>query len=411
MNPHLEKAFHLCRISRHGEAEKELRAALAENPQDSDSQALLGVCLSLLGRPEEAMKEAEEAVRRSPDASHCHFMRAQVLYNARRFKEALGSIGEALRLNPHDPDYFHVLSLIYYAQSEWAKALEAAEMGLKEDSEHVDCHVAQAKALMKLGRSPEAHQSVQTAVRLEPERAETMAAQGWAYLEQNKVPEAMQAFREALRIEPNMEWARQGILHAMRARNPLYGLMLKYFLWMSKKKGKFQWAFVVGAYLLMQGLRIASDKYPALDPYVMPILIAYFLFCIFSWIAVPFFNLILRLDKFGRMALNEDEIKTSNRIGGFLLACAASFALYAYLHGIFWLKLGLFYLLLLPPLAAFSGCSEPQRKKAKILIWALAAIGFGGALLAGSLGSTLWQTFIYGALVSSILISLMAARP
>lgn len=411
MNVHYEKAIHLFRISRQVEAEKELRTALAEDPNDSVSRALLGLCLSLQGRPEEGIKEAEAAVHRAPNDPYCHFLRAQVLYNARRFPEALGATHEALRLNPHNADYFNILSLIHYAQSEWTKALEAAEMGLREDSEHVDCHIAKSKALTKLDRSQEAVSNVASAIRLEPERAETHAAQGWAYLEQNKTTEAMQCFREALRIEPNMEWARLGILHAMKARNPVYGLFLRYLLWMSKKKEKFQWGFVLGAYLLVQMVRIAGEHYPAFEPYAMPVLVAYIAFVIFSWIAMPLFNLILRLDKVGRMVLNEDETKASNIIGLLLAACIVLFIVYGVRNVEIWLNLGFYCVLLLIPVAGFFRFSPgPARQKPILVTGLLAIVGLGGAVLDGNLGSNLWMVYIVGVLLSSFLFNAMRTR-
>jgi tetratricopeptide (TPR) repeat protein len=411
MNAHYQKAIHLLQISRPGEAEKELREGLVEDPQDHRSQALLGLCLSLQKRPEEAVREAEAAVKGSPEDPTCHFMHAQVLHNTERHAEALAAIREALRSNPHDADFLHVLSLTHYAQKDWKEALEAAEEGLRADPEHVDCHLDQAKALAKLGRRSEAVSNAASAIRLDPERAESHAAQGWAYLEQNKTAEAMQCFREALRIEPNMEYARQGILHAMRARNPLYALMLQYFLWMSKLKNKLQWRVILGAYLLYQGILALGRNFPALKPYTTPVVIAYVVFVIFSWIAVPFFNLILRLDKFGRMALHEDEIRASNKIGATLLACAASFTAYGIWHGILWMNLGFFYLLLLIPMAGSFQCPlGTARKRAYILVGILGLVGFAGAILHGTTGNTLWLVYIGGVFLSSILFNVIMQR-
>ena len=40
--------------------------------------------------------------------------------------------------------------------------------------------------------------------------------------------------RETLRLEPGNEWARQGLVTALKARNPIYGLFLQYALFMGR---------------------------------------------------------------------------------------------------------------------------------------------------------------------------------
>jgi hypothetical protein len=52
-----------------------------------------------------------------------------------------------------------------------------------------------------------------------------------------------------------------------------------------------------------------------LEPWIAPILIAYFVFVMLTWFAVPLFNLLLRLNKFGRHALSKDQRTSSNWFG------------------------------------------------------------------------------------------------
>jgi hypothetical protein len=46
---------------------------------------------------------------------------------------------------------------------------------------------------------------------------------------------------------------------------------------------------------------------PSLAPFLLPVLFAYFAFVLMSWLAYPLFNLLLRLDRFGRLALSPDQ--------------------------------------------------------------------------------------------------------
>ena len=50
---------------------------------------------------------------------------------------------------------------------------------------------------------------------------------------------------------------------------------------------------------------------------LLPILFAYFGFVLMSWLAYPLFNLLLRIDRFGRYALSPDQVKGAN----VLVAC------------------------------------------------------------------------------------------
>ena len=121
-----------------------------------------------------------------------------------------------------------------------------------------------------------------------------------------------------MRLDPENEWARQGIIEALKAQNFLYAWMLKYFLWMSRLSENMQWAVILGAFFGMRILRATANANPQLQPYVLPIQVVYLIFVFLTWTANPLFNLLLRLNKFGRMVLNDEEIVASNWVGGFV---------------------------------------------------------------------------------------------
>ena len=54
--------------------------------------------------------------------------------------------------------------------------------------------------------------------------------------------------------------------------------------------------------------------------FLWPLLYAYFAFVLMTWLAPSFFNLLLRLDRFGRYALSADQIRGAN----VLAACLAA---------------------------------------------------------------------------------------
>lgn len=73
---------------------------------------------------------------------------------------------------------------------------------------------------------------------------------------------APEHFREALRLEPDDEYARSGIVHALRARHFLYRLMLAYFLWMSRLSGTVQLALIFGAVFRLATASVAGGTSP-----------------------------------------------------------------------------------------------------------------------------------------------------
>jgi hypothetical protein len=68
-------------------------------------------------------------------------------------------------------------------------------------------------------------------------------------------------------------------------------------------------------------LRGFAQTNPKWAPWIMPVLVAYFVFVVMSWLAQPLFNLLLRLNRYGRHALSDDQRRGANLVG--LLALPA----------------------------------------------------------------------------------------
>ena len=173
------------------------------------------------------------------------------------------------------------------------------------DPQHAGCVNLRAIALVRLGRKAEAAQTIDAALSRDPHNAVTHANQGWALLHQGQHRQALEHFRQgAMRINPELDWARAGMVEALKARHLIYRLMLRYFLWMSRLNRRAQWGLVVGAYLAYQVLIWAGRAEPRLRPIVWPLAIGYVAFVYLTWIAMPLFDLLLRLNRFGRHAVS-----------------------------------------------------------------------------------------------------------
>ncbi len=325
MSHHLERGMLLLQQGKSELAEKELRAACAELPQLGVPHAILALCLLDQEKLDEAQAEAETAIHLSPDQSLGHSVLARVLCVRQRIPQARESIQRAIEIDPHEEDCWGVLAMIELSASRWKEALAAADQGLAIDPEDESCAHARSVALIKLGRTEEAQSETARALQQNPDDAAAHADRGWALLETGRYREAQHHFREALRLEPEMEWARQGMVTALKARNPIYRWILNYFLWMSKFSSRAQWGLVLGFFVLYQIARSVMRQNETLRPFLLVLVVGYTGFVLMTWLTDPLFNLLLRLNRFGRYVLSDDQRRGADLLAICLLVAVVGF--------------------------------------------------------------------------------------
>ena len=320
----IERGLLLYQQSRYEMAETELRQALGAEPDDAYAHALLALCLIERKQPDDATDEAQQAIHLAPDMAFAHYALAKVWYDRDHYDAARTAIEEAIRLDPESADYRFLLGAIHFDERRFEEALRAADEGLAVDAEHAGCTNLRVMALVKRGRTREAVDVTEAALARDPENSSTHANRGWTLLEQGKANEALGHFRESLRLDPENEWAREGIVEALKARNPIYAVMLRYFLWMSKLSRQAQWGVIIGGYFANRVLTQAARADPDLAPWLLPFRVLYVAFVLLTWTAQPLFNLLLRLNRFGRLALSREQIVESNWIGSVMLLALLS---------------------------------------------------------------------------------------
>ncbi len=325
MTSHITRARMLIERGRFDVAEQELRRELARDPDNGRAHSLLAVSLTAQKKYQQATQEAQLGIGLDPDSAYSYFAMAMALEMGDRPDEAKSAIQKAIRMDSENTLYYALLSRIHLKKRKWTKALTAAEQGLRIDPENVECTNLRAVALVKLGRREEAGLTIDSALARDPENPYTHANQGWTLLHRGDHKKAMEHFREALRLNPTSVWARSGIVEALKARNLIYRVMLQYFLWMSRLSSNARWGVILGAYIAARIVRGLSETNPSLAPYLNPLLILYGVFVFLSWTAGPLFNLLLRLNRLGRLSLTRDEIIASNWVGVCLLAALAAF--------------------------------------------------------------------------------------
>jgi tetratricopeptide (TPR) repeat protein len=309
MTDHFRRSQVLLNQGRYDLAEKELRLALSFDPDYASAHGLLAICLSERKQYSEAIQEIGTAIALSPDYAGFHYIYAGILREQRKLDAAKNAILEALRLDPEDADFYARLASIQYDQAKYAEALKSTEQGLSLDAEHVWSMNMRLLTLIELGRISDAEAEVNSTLAIAPEHPFPHTVKGWVLLHQTRIPEAMHSFREALRIKPDQEWARLGLLEALKARNGLYRLILRVELWRSRLTTAQRAVFV--ALLIIPQTR------------------ALFLFLlIFIGLAKYLFTFLLWFDPYGRLALNQKEIAQNKWVLAILLSLILSILLY-----------------------------------------------------------------------------------
>lgn len=396
----LEYGRSLYDLRRYAEAEATIRKFLARDPQSWMGHYYLSA--SLLAQVDddkpdkidEGLKEAKKTIALRPDWEGGYFLLAWAHLCRRKPTQALEAAHQGLRFDPEGAWGYSLSAQAHAIRREWAKMLLAAQTGLRHSPDHTKLLNLQAEALIMLDRKAEARQAVEMALRSDPASSYAHCNRGWLALFDGKPAEALPHFREAMRLDPTSESARQGLLQSLHARNPLYRLMLAYFLWTSRLTHSELWASIFVLSGINTTLRIAVRAFPPLLIIVFPYFILYMLFSFFTWVSEPLFNLLLRLSPTGRLILTQDESASATGCGftGMLflinvIALIAACILHPwefYYMWIFMLGAGLAFGMMVPVAGVFK--VDPSRRKRRrtlvvlaSLMGAMAACSWGGS--------------------------------
>jgi tetratricopeptide (TPR) repeat protein len=397
----LERAQLLIQQGRFSMAREQLHRVLAEQPEDPLAMTWMALCLSQEDQHEQALSWSDRSIAAAPDTSYPHFVRGLILSQEHRYDQAEASLNQAIRLDPENSDYYGVLAQVYLGGQRWAEALQAADEGLACEAQDTNCLNARAAALVKLGRGDEAEQTLRGALARDPEDANTHANAGWAALHKGQTRQALESFEQALRYEPGHDWAKAGLVEALKARNPLYRLMLGYFLWMSQLSDGARFGIIIGGYVGYRLLGNYAAQNPGIQPLVMPVLVTYLVFALLTWVAQPLFNLLLRLHPKGRHALTGRQ-RLNSTVFGLMAAGALGLWGIGWLPGsqpFVWNGALLLGLLILPVSATLE--SGHRRPSMTLSLMTGGLVVLAGAHLVGLIAN--WQTLASRAFLGFVL--------
>jgi tetratricopeptide (TPR) repeat protein len=312
MNPHYERGLLLFQRDRFEEAAAEFQAATAQAEDDPFIQGMLALCLSRLDRHQQALQAATRAVELAPNIDHGHYVLARVLTDRSRLAEAREAILRAIELAPDDASNHGMLARIEYEREHWQAALTAADAGLQQDAESDLCLHYRSLALAKLGRHAEAERDQETLLAADPEDPCTHVARGWTLLEQGRTAPAKEHFLEALRLDPSRPDARIGLANALKAQHFIFGVTLRFLLYLDRFRAWVVWIFIIGFFIGLRQLDRLGVAHPDLMVGIFFIKALFWSAIILIVVAQPLFGLVLRLDRDGRRTISPDQTRASN---------------------------------------------------------------------------------------------------
>ncbi len=363
--PYAERGQLLFEQGRYAQALTAFQQALAQDPDDVQALYWVGHTLHQLQRYPEALTVTNDLLGREPDEPYYLNLKAMCLSALGRLAEALQAAQEAVRFEPSDAELWYTLASTQFFRSDYKRALDSAEEGLRIDPDDIDCRNLRNQCLPKLGRADEVAAGVADTLTAHPNNAVVHATAGSALLEAGDHRQARTHFAEALRLDPTLQLAEAGLLEALKAKNWLYRIFLRYTFWMQRFQYPVRVVIIVGVLLLMRtiadiGLRVNQPILVALGALLFVALVA-------LWFVEPAFNILMAFDAEGRYLLTTKQRRFYPYVAGVLVTGVVLVVLGAAqwpaLWPAGWLGIGLMLLLALVPFYDWINVQSPTEQR------------------------------------------------
>jgi tetratricopeptide (TPR) repeat protein len=319
--------------SRHEEAVAMLLAHLAQQPEDPLAFAELAMNrMEIPGQMNQALADARTLAGLMPGEAFVLALQARILCRLDRYKEALSLSDSALALDPESDSAWNAKCLALIGLSRWPEAEECARAALALDADDEIASNLLAHVLRMQNRLAESEGESQRRLARDPENAFSFANAGWAALQRGDIAAAESHFRESLRIDPEMEYAKEGLKQAYRARSGFFRVFLKWSFFMQRFSEGNRMAIIIG---LIVGFKLLKALAASVHPlWVIPVAVVYYLFVFGSWISNGIAHFLLLRDPVARLSLDRAEKIEGAAIGalffGGLAALTAGFGFKIY---------------------------------------------------------------------------------
>lgn len=311
----VEEVLELLSDGQRAEALARLDVVLREEPWQGPLFALRGlVCAEsdLLDEAGEAVRHAREI---SPDHPFVQYAAGAVALQQGSVRDAIHAAQAAQRLSPEyaDAALLEARARAQIGQWDRVRALASKVAEYEPDNEEAALLEAIAAEVERDGAlDPDTWKHLGQRFPLNPV---ARAGAGWTRLDAGQISAARAEFEQALAMDPSLTWAKEGLATALKARNPVYALLLRFFLWFGRLQPRTRTVILVGGLLAYNTLRRAAASNPELRPLIVPVLVVYVAFVILSWLADPLMNLLLMARPEGRRLLSADQRRSAVLVG------------------------------------------------------------------------------------------------
>jgi len=310
--------FDLFDDGRFSDAAGVLDEILDQDPKNGTALGLRSVCAREMGDEGASLAFARIAVQRDPENAFAHWTLGAILEDARRYEEAETAALRCLEIAPWHVLGYTLLAHVHFGRGRWPEAIAAADAGLAVDPADEGCQALRMVALRNRDGSNRWAGSLDSLLRRFPASSWVRAGQGWAALEGGGAADARMHFEQALSLDPTSEWARSGLIEATKAQNPIYRLILRFFLWFDRLPTRLRWGIIAAGLILFAALRDATRADPTLAPVAVPLMASWVVFVLLSWTVRPLSDFLLWLDVSTRPLITDQRRQAAHWVAGTL---------------------------------------------------------------------------------------------
>lgn len=298
---------------RYREALAAAKRVLRIDPRHAETLLLASSSHCAQGHLRRALRYARRAATADPFDPDALLWLARVHACRGKLRPMRRAILAALALGPGNPAIHRESACLHLDVGRYRDAVEAAREALRIDAEDTAARDLLARALTRLGRHDEAAGVTRTTLREDPEHAPAHARLGWIGLAGGG-EEALAHFREALRLDPTDADAREGLLHALRARHFLYRWSFRALFWLWSRPPRLRLAIIVGFWYGMGALVSAFEGTSLRNVLAFACLVG-LVFLVWGHRVMPrLFDVLLRLDRRVVRYMKRDDILTADAL-------------------------------------------------------------------------------------------------
>ncbi|MBK6781128.1 MAG: hypothetical protein IPG75_16520 [Gemmatimonadetes bacterium] len=314
----LEQVFDLLADGREAEAHAQLDLLIREEPWNGPLHAIRALLRVDQGRLDDAARDAATGVgwRRTTASATTPWRRWR--WPGEEYPAAITAAREAQWLAAGYLEAALLEARAQAAAGRWPEAVELTRQVLEQEPDNDEAallHTLAAGAGAGRGPRPRGLARARRPVPAQPggarrrrlDPAQCGALQGRAG-----------GVRAGPRHRPVAAVGARGLLVALKARNPVYALLLRAFTWLGRFPVRTRRLLLLAGFLGYNLLRRVVGDHPALGWVIWPLLAVYIAFVVLSWLADPLLNLVLLAGREGRQLLGRDERHAALLVGGCL---------------------------------------------------------------------------------------------